>query len=92
VDAGDGQVAVAVAAIGVVAAVRSGEIPDSDYWPRLPHRRRWSVLPDDLTAPALSMLDRVTGEQSELRELWIENGPNPEWESQTTVLRTALIG
>jgi Domain of unknown function (DUF4259) len=66
-DGGDGQLA--VAAIAVVAAVRSGQ---------------------DLTALALSTLDRVTGEDSEPQELWTEDGPNEAWEAEIAALRAAL--
>lgn len=87
-DADDGEVA--VAAVAVVAMVRSGTADVSAYWPDFLERGEALHLPDDLKDLALTALDRVTGPDSELQALWTEDGPNDEWAAQIAALRAAL--
>ena len=85
---GQGQIAMAAAA--VVAAVRRGSVPDSSYWPDFLTAGGSLDLPDDLRDLALNALDRITSSNSELQDLWTEDGPNEEWEAQITGLRASL--
>jgi hypothetical protein len=46
---------------------------------------------DELIALATAAVDRVTGENSELNELWHEDGPGPnEWDEAVAELRRRL--
>jgi uncharacterized protein DUF4259 len=83
----EGQIAVAAAA--VVAAVRCGTVPDSPYWPDFLTASEGLDLPD-LRDLALTALDRIVGPESELHELWTEDGPSEEWDAQITALRASL--
>jgi hypothetical protein len=88
-DADDGEIA--IAAVAVVAAVTSGTVPDSAYWPDFLTYGEGLDLPDDLKGLASAALDRVTGQDSELQELWTEGGPNDEWDEEIAELRASLM-
>ena len=49
-------------------------------------------VPADLKTYALKALDKVLGEESELRELWEEDGKNAEWRAEMADLRTRVAG
>lgn len=86
----DGQIA--IAAVAVVAAVSSGMVPDSAYWPDFLTGGETLPLPDDLRDLALAVLDRVTGDESDLQAAWTEGGPDDAWAAEITTLRTQLGG
>jgi hypothetical protein len=87
-DVDDGQAA--VAAVAVVAGVHRGLAPDSARWPDFLANGEALHLPADLRDLASAALNRVTGPDSELQELWTEDGPNDEWASQIAALHAAL--
>lgn len=47
-------------------------------------------LPPELVAAALETVDRILAPDSELLELWDEDGPNPEWHAAMDDLRARL--
>jgi Domain of unknown function (DUF4259) len=80
---------VAVAAASLVAAQRpGGTAPDSVYGPK----EAVPPLPADLPPVAVRALDRVLGEESELRQVWAESADAAAWQEGVTGLRTALAG
>jgi len=73
-DAGDGPAYLAAAAVVAQRFDHSIEIP----YPHAEVTRSVSVSPD-LIPLALKAIERVTGDQSELAELWAEN---PEYDNE----------
>ena len=45
-----------------------------------------------LVQRALGAIKRILGEDSEMRELWEEDGPNPEWRAAVEDLRKRVQG
>jgi hypothetical protein len=83
----------AVAAAAIVASMRPGAPPvDSVYAPGFLADGVVLALPDDLPALALRALDRVTGDDSEWRELWEEAGSYEAAAATVEPLRAALAG
>jgi hypothetical protein len=82
----------AIAAAAVVLSQRPGAEPlTSPYAPDFLLEGGSVVIPDDVAALAVRALDRVMGEDSEWRELWVEGGDE---DALTVVrdLRAALAG
>ena len=83
----------AVAAVAVVAAQRPDGPPvDPDYGPGFLAEGDRLVIPDDLAPLALRALNRVTGDDSEWRELWDEADALDEALATLVPLRAALAG
>jgi len=81
----------AIAAAAVLAAQRPGGPPtDSVYGPGFLAEGVVLDLPGDLPALAVRAIDRVTGDDSEWRELWSDAGAYDEAISVLKPLRTAL--
>lgn len=90
-DAGDGEIIIASAEIihAIKHGPRAGLPENALAW--IDDHRRLDVSP--LVGKAVSMLDRVVAEHSELRELWEENDENyPQWLADVTALRDRLAG
>ncbi|MFI0356979.1 DUF4259 domain-containing protein [Actinomadura sp. 9N407] len=80
-----GEVAIAAAAL-VAAQCPNGEPCDEIYGPQKPLPR----LPTELRLLALQAIDRVTGPDSYLPELWAEGSKDSEWRAGMHRLRTVL--
>lgn len=90
VDAEDGAVAIAAAAL--VAAWQEPGLLGNDLSETLmPWPRANEVLPGDLKEKALAALDRVgNSEQSELARAWDQAGRSEEFEAELARWRSAL--
>lgn len=78
-DVDDGQAA--VAAVAVVAVISGTAVQPAD-WPDFLAGSDTLHLPDDLRDMAVTALDRVTDEDSELHGLWTDSGSNDDWDAQ----------
>ncbi|MEV6104738.1 DUF4259 domain-containing protein [Streptomyces sp. NPDC051940] len=76
----------AVAAAAVIAADLPGGDPVGVYGPEEP----LGAIPDWMPALALKALDRITGPESELAELWDDTEHGPQWRSVIRRLRRVL--
>jgi len=87
-DSSDGTPAVAAATI-LAAAVdgrRDGLPPEA-----VAYLERRSAPPDpELRRTAVAALDRVTGEDSEVAELWDDSDDGPEWRESVDAVRRRL--
>lgn len=92
--AGDGPVeapegAVALAAAELLAAMNGA--PADDLPPEVRSFAAAAPPPEPgMVAAARAALDRVTGEESELAELWGETGEGTEWRARVADLRERL--
>ncbi|MBO2465187.1 DUF4259 domain-containing protein [Actinomadura violacea] len=84
-DSPEGVLAVAAAAI-MAAQCPNGRPVDPIYGPDEPI----PPLPADLRPLALTALDQVVAETSELRELWDDTESAQEWRTEINHLRKAL--
>jgi hypothetical protein len=90
-DADEGSEALAAAEV-VAAAAGRPTAPDAYSEDVIAWAGRHPDLgADELIALATAAVDRVTGENSELNELWHEDGPGPnEWDEAVAELRRRL--
>jgi Domain of unknown function (DUF4259) len=78
----------AVAAAALIAAqCPDGRPVNPHYGPKKPIPE----LPEDLRPLAVQALDRVLGENSELQQLWDEDGVNQPWHDVMDGLRAVLV-
>jgi hypothetical protein len=80
-----GDVAIAAAAL-VAAQCPNGEPCDENYGPKKPLPQ----LPTELRLLALQAIERATGHDSYLPELWAESNKASEWQAGMRRLRTVL--
>jgi hypothetical protein len=80
----------AVAAAAIVVAQRSGTAPDSAYAPDFLATGGTIALDADVAPLAVAALDRITGADSEWRELWSEAADPDEALRMVADLRAAL--
>ncbi len=82
----------AVAAAAVIVSQRAGAEPlTSPYAPEFLLEGESLVVPEDVAALAVRALDRVTGVDSEWRELWEDTGDLVDALAVVGDLRTALL-
>lgn len=85
----------AIAAAEILALTLEGEAMEAEISPELYdaiQRHASDITPRKrgLVRQALTAIDRVTGDQSELRQLW-EEGDGEEWSTSVSELRERLI-
>lgn len=80
----------AIAAATIVASAADG---DTDDLPpeAIEYLKRAESPDEELVASAIAALDRVTGEGSEVAELWDESDDGPEWRERIARLRARLL-
>jgi hypothetical protein len=83
---------IGVAAAAVIAALGGASVDDAGFTPAV---QAWIVRigkrPEPaLVAKAVQALDRITGEDSELCELWAESDDFAAWQASMTSLRAQL--
>ncbi len=85
------EAAEAIAAAAVVAAALPGaEIVNSAYAPNFLSNPAQLELPATTLALAIAALDRIIGEHSEWRDLWVDSDSEPEALAVITSLREHL--
>ncbi|GAA1992225.1 DUF4259 domain-containing protein [Catenulispora subtropica] len=85
-DSDIGAAAIAAAALIARELADGARFVSPHYGPKKP----LPVLPDDLRPLAVSAIDRVMGEDSELAEEWGDGGQQSAWHRITLELREAL--